>query len=184
MYLHTVTSYPLHRMCSRYEELLGAVRFQLYTELGHCIGSVENLGDPIWSVSVCKLVCTCTRRWLYSLKGELVTGKKRDLKLGHWVSVLFLHSPLPFQAVKPPICTGFYLCHNTYITPSLASPPPIHGRVSGETCPTVVHPVVGGCVEDPLKGTEPIHNLRVDPELVDEVELTMNHVHGRRYGHT
>ena len=79
-----------------------------------------------------------------------------------------------------------------HITSSLVPPPPpppppspsIHGRVSGEMCPTVVHPVVGGCVEDPLKGTEPIHNLRVDPELVDEVELTMNHVHRRRYGHT
>ena len=173
-------------MCSRYEELLGAVRFQLYTELGHCIGSVENLGDSIWSVSVCKLVCTCTRRWLYSLKGELVTGEKmrpevRTLGLGSFSPVAILLSSCEATNLHG------ILSLPLHIASSLVSPPPspsIHGRVSGEMCPTVVHPVVGGCVEDPLKGTEPIHNLRVDPELVDEVELTMNHVHRRRYGHT
>ena len=41
----------------------------------------------------------------------------------------------------------------------------------------MVHPVVGGSVEDPLQGAEPVHDLRVDPELVDEVELAVDHVH-------
>lgn len=48
----------------------------------------------------------------------------------------------------------------------------------------MVHPVVRGCVEDPLKRTEPVHNLSVNPKLVYEVELTVDHVHRRRNGHT
>lgn len=48
----------------------------------------------------------------------------------------------------------------------------------------MVDSVVGGRVEDPLKRAKSVHNLSVNPELVDQVELAMDHVDRRWNGHT
>ena len=46
---------------------------------------------------------------------------------------------------------------------------------------TVVDTVVGGSVEHQLQGPEPVHHLRVDPELVEQVELCVDQVGRRRH---
>ena len=38
----------------------------------------------------------------------------------------------------------------------------------------MVHPVVTGSVEDILKWSDTFHNLSVDPELVQQIELFVN----------
>ena len=38
----------------------------------------------------------------------------------------------------------------------------------------MVHPVVTGGVEDILKWSDTFHNLSVDPELVQQIELFVN----------
>ena len=46
---------------------------------------------------------------------------------------------------------------------------------------TVVDTVVGGSIEHQLQGPEPVHHLRVDPELVEQVELLVDQVGRRRH---
>ena len=41
--------------------------------------------------------------------------------------------------------------------------------------------MVGGSVEHQLQGPEPAHHLRVDPELVEQVELLVDQVGRRRH---
>ena len=54
-----------------------------------------------------------------------------------------------------------------------------HTHTHTHTLHTMVYSVMRRSVEDPLQRTQLAHHLGVDPELIDEIELTMHQIHRR-----